>query len=65
VYKGRYEVKTEGDKKMLYVYRNRIVGAEEKDPPPDIYRITSMSKNELVLLEDIGNRAFWIFERVS
>jgi hypothetical protein len=65
VYKGRYEVKTEGDKKMLYVYRNRIVGEEEKDPPPDIYRITSMSKNELVLLEDIGNRAFWIFERVS
>ena len=65
VYKGRYDVKTESDKKMLYVYRNRIVGEEEKDPPPDIYRITSMSKNELVLLETLGDLTFWIFERTG
>ena len=64
-YKGRYEMKTEGDKKMLYVYRNRIVGEEEKDPPPDVYHIISLSKNELVLLEDLGNLTFWVFERVN
>lgn len=63
VYKGRYEVKTEGDKKMLYVYRNRIAGQEEKDPPPDVYSIISMTKNELVLLEDLGNLTFWVFEK--
>jgi len=64
-YKGHYEVKNEDDKKMLYVYRNRVVSEEEKDPPPDIYRIISMSKNELVLLEDLGNLTFWIFERAG
>jgi len=62
-YKGRYEVKTESNKKMLYVYRNRIVGEEEKDPPPDVYHIVSLSKNEMVLLENEGNLVFWIFER--
>lgn len=62
-YKGRYEVKTGSNKKMLYVYRNRVVGEEEKDPPPDVYHIISMSKNELVLLEDLGNLTFWVFER--
>jgi hypothetical protein len=65
VFKGHYEVKTEGDKKILYVYRNRVVGEEEKDPPPDVYRIISMSKNELVLLEQEGNLTFWVFERVG
>ena len=64
-YNGHYEVKNDGDKKMLYVYRNRVVSEEEKDPPPDIYRIISMSKNELVLLEDLGNLTFWIFERAG
>lgn len=64
-YKGHYEVKTESNKKMLYVYRDRIVGEEEKDPPPDVYRIISLSKNELVLLEDLGNLAFWVFERAN
>src|SRR6185503_5915002 len=50
MFKGRYEVKTEGNKKMLYVYRKKVEGEEEKDPPPDVYRIISLSKNELVLL---------------
>jgi len=62
-YSGRYEVKSEGSKKVLYVYRKRVVGEEEKDPPPDIYLITSMDKNELVLLEREGNLTFWVFER--
>lgn len=65
VYKGRYEVKTEGDNKMLYVYRNRIAGEEEKDPPPDVYRIISLSKNELILLEGLGNLTLWVFEKVG
>jgi hypothetical protein len=65
VFKGRYEVKTEADKKMLYVFRNRVVSEEEKDPVPDVYRIISMTKNELVLLENEGNLTFWIFERVG
>jgi hypothetical protein len=65
MFKGRYEVKTEGSKKMLYVYRKKVEGEEEKDPPPDVYRIISMSKTELVLLENEGNLTFWIFERVG
>ena len=65
LYNGRFEVKTEGDKKMLYVYRNRVVSEEEQDSPPDIYRIISASKNELVLLENDGNLVFWIFERAN
>lgn len=64
-YKGRYEEKTEKGNKMLYVFRNRVVGEEDKDPLPDVYRIISMSKNQLVLLEDMGNLAFWVFERVN
>ena len=64
-YKGRYEEKTENGNKMLYVYRNKVEGQEKKDPPPDVYRIISMSKNELVLLEDLGNLTFWVFERVN
>jgi hypothetical protein len=64
-FKGRYEVKTESGNKMLYVYRNRVAGEEEQDPPPDVYRITSMSKNELVLLENEGNLTFWVFERMN
>jgi hypothetical protein len=64
-YKGRYEVKTEGGNKMLYVYRKRLEGVEKQDPPPDIYRIISTTKNELVLLEDLGNLVFWVFERAS
>ena len=64
-YKGRYEEKTENGNKMLYVYRNKVEGQEKKDPPPDVYRIISMSKNELVLLEDLGNLTFWVFERAN
>lgn len=62
---GRYEVKTEGGKKVLYVYRNRVVGEEDKDPVPDVYLITSMSKNEMVLLEKMGDLTFWVFERAG
>jgi len=64
-FKGRYEVKTERDNKMLYVFRNRVEGQEKQDPPPDVYLVTSMSKNELVLLENEGNLTFWVFERIN
>ena len=65
MFKGRYEVKTEAGKKMLYVYRKKVEGEEEKDPPPDIYRIISISKTELVLLETEGNLTFWVFEKIA
>ena len=65
MYKGRYEIKTENSRKLLKVYRNRIPEEEEKDPPPDVYEITSMSNNELVLLEDLGNHTFWVFKRAG
>jgi hypothetical protein len=56
-------VKTKGGNKILFVYRNRVRGEEEKDPPPDVYRIVSLSKNELVLLEEMEGLTFWVFER--
>ena len=62
---GRYEVKTEGGKKVLYVYRKRVVGEEDKDPVPDVYLISSMNKNEMVLLEKIGDLTFWVFQRAG
>jgi hypothetical protein len=62
-FKGHYEVKTKGGNKILSVYRNRVQGEEDQDPPPDVYRIISLSKNELVLLEQEGNLTFWVFER--
>lgn len=64
-FKGRYEVKTEGGKKKLYVYRNRVAGEEDKDPVPDVYQVISMDKNEMVLLESEGDLTFWVFERVG
>lgn len=64
-FKGRYEEKTENGNKMLNVYRNRVVGEEDKDPVPDVYRIISMSKDQLVLLEREGNLTFWVFERAG
>lgn len=62
---GRYEVKTEGGKQMLYVYRKRVVGEEDQDPVPDVYRVVSMGKTEMVLLENVGDLTFWVFERAG
>ena len=62
-FKGRYEVKTESGKRILRVFRNRVVGEEEKDPPPDVYEITSLANQELVLLENLGDHTFWVFRR--
>ena len=64
-YKGRYEEKTENGNKILYVYRERIVQEEDKDPIPDVYRIITMSKTQLVLLENENKLAFWVFEKAG
>jgi hypothetical protein len=64
-YKGRYEIKAGSGNKMLYVYRNRVEGQEKTDPPPDVYHLISVSKTELVLLEDEGDLTFWVFERIN
>jgi len=63
IYKGRYERKTENGKDILSVYRNRIPQEEEKDPPPDVYQIISLTKTEMTLLETIGDHVFWVFKR--
>ena len=60
VFTGRYEKKIENGKEMLYVYRKRIEQEEDKDPPPDIFQIISLKKDELVLLiiDAAGSSAF-------
>lgn len=63
LYDGHYERKTEGGKDMLRVFRNRIPSEEQKDPPPDVYVITSFTNNEMVLLETTGYHTFWVFKK--
>ena len=58
-------MKTESGSKILYVHRNRVVGEEDKDPAPDVYRIIAESKNQLVLLNKVGDLVFWVFERAA
>ena len=67
IYKGRYEKITEDGRPMLKVYRQRIAPEEEKDPPPDIYQITSVKKDELVLLNILMGdpTSFWFFKRIN
>ena len=62
-FKGRYEKKTENGKEKLYEYRDKIPGEDETDPVPEVYTIISVSGEELVLLESLGNNTFWIFKR--
>jgi hypothetical protein len=62
---GRYEVKFEEDKRMLYVYPEPLVDRDGRTYVTDVYRITSMTVNEIVLLETIGNLNFWVFQRVK
>lgn len=64
-YDGRYEVKTEKGKQMLYVYRKKLEGHETKDPVPDIYEIKSVKGDELILMPLVAGFAsdFWIFKK--
>src|SRR5687768_8346059 len=67
VFTGRYEKKIENGRDMLYVYRKKIEGEEDKDPIPDIYQITSLKKDELVLqiIDAGGPSSFWFFKRIK
>ena len=67
VFTGRYEKKIEDGRDMLYVYRKKIEGEEDKDPIPDIYQITSQKKDELVLqiIDAAGPSSFWFFKRIK
>jgi hypothetical protein len=64
---GRYEKKTENGRPMLYVYRKKVEKEEDKDPPPDIFQITSLKKDELVLqiIEAGEPSSFWFFKRIK
>jgi hypothetical protein len=67
IFTGRYEKKVEDGRDMLYVYRKKVEGEEDEDPPPDIYQITSLKKDELVLqMLIIGDpSSFWFFKRIN
>lgn len=67
VFTGRYEKKIEDGRNMLYVYRKKVEGEEDKDPIPDIYQITSLKKDELVLqiIDAGGPSSFWFFKRIE
>ncbi|MFN2440032.1 MAG: hypothetical protein ABR503_12590 [Chitinophagaceae bacterium] len=62
IFTGRYETKTENGRKILRVFRKKVEGEEDKDPPPDVYVIKSLTKDELVLYISLSTN-FWIFKR--
>lgn len=62
MFTGRYEIKTENGKKILRVFRKKVEGQEDKDPPPDVYVIKSLTKDELILYISLSTN-FWIFKR--
>ena len=67
MFTGRYEKKTENGRDMLYVYRKKVEGEEDKDPLPDIYQITSLKIDELALqiMEAGEPSSFWFFKRLK
>ena len=67
MFTGRYERITENGRDMLKVYRKRIENEEDKDPLPDIYQITSVKKDELVLQIILAGEpsSFWFFKRIN
>lgn len=67
MFTGRYEKVNENGRDMLKVYRKRVEGEEDKDPLPDIYQLTSVKKDELVLqIVEAGEpSSFWFFQRIN
>lgn len=67
IFTGRYEKVMENGRPMLKVYRKRIESEEDQDPLPDIYQITSVKKDELVLqiIEAGEPSSFWFFKRIK
>ena len=65
MFNGRYEVKTENGRQMLYVYRERVAGEEDEDPLPEIFHIYSAGPDELILQVVMAGEpsSFWIFKR--
>lgn len=63
-YNGKYELKKEKGKDMLYVYRERTPD-EKKDPVPDIYEIKSLKQDEMIVLQWVAGFSsnFWIFKK--
>ncbi len=65
MFTGTYTVNEEKGNKVLRLQRKRIESEEDKDPPPDIFYIKSVSQNEMNLLvvDGAGTSSFWIFKR--
>jgi hypothetical protein len=61
-FKGHYEIKDENGRKKLTTYWDE---AEQKGQREAQYTIISVNKDELVLLESVGDHTFWIFKRVG
>ena len=59
-FKGRYDVTEKNGKKIITTYWDET---DQKGQKEAQYSITSVNKNELVLLETTGNHTFWIFKR--
>ncbi|HEX6846749.1 MAG TPA: lipocalin family protein [Chitinophagaceae bacterium] len=66
-YNGTYRITDESGQKLLSVQRERIKGEETEDPPPDLYYIKSLTKDELILLASVAGftHTFWIFKKVK
>ena len=60
-FKGHYKIAEEKGKKKLTTYWDE---AEQKGQTEAKYTIISVNKDELVLLEGIGDHTFWVFKRV-
>ena len=60
-FKGLYKITETGGKKVITTIWDE---AEEKGKQEAQYTVISVNKDELVLLETLGNHTFWIFKRV-
>ena len=60
-FKGHYTITEKSGKKILTTYWDET---EQKGQQEAQYTITSVSKDELVLLETTGDHTFWIFKRI-
>jgi hypothetical protein len=60
-FKGHYTITEKDGKKVITTIWDE---AEERGKQEAQYTIISVDKDELVLLETLGNRTFWIFKRV-
>ena len=59
-FKGHYTIKEESGKKTITTYWDE---AEQKGQREAQYTITSVNKDELILLETTGDHTFWIFKK--